>query len=332
MTCLTLGDLTSGYANNPVKADIDTAAAVEGYHGRTIVVGLVNNMPDAALEATEAQFRSLLQSAAGDLPIHLRLTYLPEIRRGEAATGHLNRHYCTLDTFLKEPPDAIIVTGTEPIASELSDEPYWHTFGQLVDWAEAHTVSSIWSCLAAHAAVQHLSDIRRHRLPHKCCGVFENQMLAAHLLTDGIASPLLTPHSRWNESPPEALSTAGYTIVSAGTLTGANIFIRQAGSSLMVFFQGHPEYEDTTLLKEYRRDIGRFLRGQQPRYPGMPQGYFAPGAIELLNDFRERAETQRDPRLMAEFPAGAQESLSNSWRSSAVALYANWLGLLRATP
>jgi homoserine O-succinyltransferase/O-acetyltransferase len=328
MTRLTLSDLMSGYAHNTVNADTDSTAAADGYHGPQIIVGLVNNMPDAALEATETQFRSLLQAAAGDLPVRLRLTYLPEIHRGEAATAHLNRHYCALDAFMQEPPDAIIVTGTEPIAAELSDEPYWRTFGQLVHWAEAHTASSIWSCLAAHAAVQHMSGIRRHRLPHKCCGVFENQMLAAHPLTEGISSPLLTPHSRWNESPPEALSMAGYTIVSAGAQTGANIFIRQAGSSFMVFFQGHPEYEGTTLLKEYRRDIGRFLRGQQPRYPDMPQGYFPPDAIELLNDFRERAVTLRDPRLMAEFPAGAQESLSNSWRSSAVALYANWLRAL----
>src|SRR2546429_8228110 len=33
----------------------------------------------------------------------------------------------------------------------------------------------------------------------------------------------------------------------------------------------YPEYEDTTLLKEYRRDVGRYLSGQQSYYPRLPQ-------------------------------------------------------------
>ena len=44
------------------------------------------------------------------------------------------------------------------------------------------------------------------------------------------------------------------------------MFVKQT-RSLFIFFQGHPEYEETTLLREYRRDVGRFLRGQQPHYP-----------------------------------------------------------------
>jgi homoserine O-succinyltransferase/O-acetyltransferase len=30
--------------------------------------------------------------------------------------------------------------------------------------------------------------------------------------------------------------------------------------SLFVLLQGHPEYDSATLLREYRRDVGRFLR------------------------------------------------------------------------
>jgi homoserine O-succinyltransferase len=316
----------------PIHTVTDSSAAPDVRHaGPAVVVGLVNNMPDAALEATEGQFSSLLQAAAGALPVRLRLTYLPQIPRGQAANERLGRHYWTLAALLEDPPDALIVTGAEPVAPELRDEPYWGAFLKLVEWAQRHTVSSIWSCLAAHAAVQHLSGIRRQRLPRKCCGVYEHSALAAHPLTRGIASPLLTPHSRWNDLPLEALGAAGYTILSAGTETGANIFARQVGRSLMVFLQGHPEYEHATLLKEYRRDIGRFVRGQQPEYPNLPHGYFPPRALELLGAFRERALMHRNPEVLADFPAAEmQESLNNTWRTSAVAIYANWLNVIQA--
>jgi homoserine O-succinyltransferase len=146
----------------------------------------------------------------------------------------------------------------------LSDEPYWERLRELLQWAQANTTSSIWSCLAAHAAVELLDGIRRRRLEQKRCGVFAHDTLPDQPLLKGISTPLHTPHSRWNELPVDALRDAGYSIVSASAASGADMFTKQAGS-LLVFFQGHPEYEDTTLLREYRRDVGRYLRGQQAR-------------------------------------------------------------------
>ena len=44
---------------------------------------------------------------------------------------------------------------------------------KLVDWAKDHTASTIWSCLAAHAAVLHSDGIERRALEHKLFGVFD---------------------------------------------------------------------------------------------------------------------------------------------------------------
>ena len=82
--------------------------------------------------------------------------------------------------------------------------------------------------------------------------------------------------------------------------------------SLMLFFQGHPEYEDTTLLKEYRRDVGRFLDGRQPHYPTVPRGYLPSAAVGLLEEFRQRAHAQRAPQLLKEFPFAAVASALGS--------------------
>ena len=295
-----------------------------------VVVGLVNNMPDAALEATETQFSGLLREAAGNRAVRLRFTSLPELPRGEQARSHIARSYWPLETLLEEAPDALIVTGTEPLAPGLRDEPYWRRLTALLDWAEAHTAASIWSCLAAHAAAEHFDGIARRRLPQKRCGVYSHSLLTGHALLEGVAAPLAMPHSRWNELPIEALRAAGYTVLSFSAETGADAFVRHE-RSLMLFFQGHPEYEDTTLLKEYRRDVGRFLNGQHSHYPTLPHGYFPTAAIAVLEEFRARACTRRAPELLTEFPfTAAALTLSNPWRPAAVAIYRNWLDFLAA--
>lgn len=294
-----------------------------------IVIGLVNNMPDAALEATEAQFARLLGAAADSTPVRLRLAFLPEVPRGSAGLEHLESHaYWPIDTLLRERVDALIVTGMEPVAAVLSDEPYWGRMGQLIEWAETNTTSTIWSCLAAHAAVEHLDGIRRRRLERKRCGVFAHATLENEPLLEGVGTPLYTPHSRWNELPVDALRNAGYTIVSSCAATGADMFIRQT-RSLFIFFQGHPEYEEATLLREYRRDVGRFLRGQQPHYPTLPHEYFSPAALDFLSAFEQRALAAPSADLLAEFPVNAiADTLRNTWGTGAARIYRNWLARL----
>jgi homoserine O-succinyltransferase/O-acetyltransferase len=295
-----------------------------------IVVGLVNNMPDSALESTEAQFSGLLEAAARAQRVRLRLTSFAELPRASEARARIARSYWPLETLLEEAPDALIVTGTEPIAPRLAEEPYWPRLAALLEFAEAHTTASIWSCLAAHAAAEHFDGIARRRLPEKRCGVFVHSLLEGHALLAGVAAPLAMPHSRWNELPLEELRAAGYVVLSHSPETGADAFVRHE-KSLMLFFQGHPEYEATTLLKEYRRDVGRFLSGQQAHYPTMPHGYLSTEASALLEEFRQRALGERAARLLEQFPfAAAAASLANSWRPAAVSLYRNWLNFIAA--
>jgi homoserine O-succinyltransferase/O-acetyltransferase len=297
----------------------------------SIVIGLVNNMPDPALESTEAQFSSLLLAAAGTArAVRLRFTSFPELARGPQARQHIARSYWPIETLLADAPDALIVTGTEPVAPRLPEEPYWPRLAALLDWADEHCIASVWSCLAAHAAVEHFDGITRRRLAEKRCGVYSHGLLAGHALLEGVAAPLPMPHSRWNELPIEALRAAGYAVLSFSPETGADAFVRHE-RSLMLFFQGHPEYEDTTLLKEYRRDVGRYLNGQQPHYPTMPQGYLSEEAATMLESFRERALARRAPELLGGFPfAAAAAVLANTWRPSAIAIYRNWLDFIAA--
>ena len=306
------------------------AAAGRRARNGGIVVGLVNNMPDAALQSTEAQFSGLLRAAAGTRRVQLRFTSFPELPRAAEARARIAGSYWPIEALLAEAPDALIVTGTEPIAPRLAEEPYWPRLTSLLDWADQKAVASIWSCLAAHAAVEHFDGITRRRLAQKRCGVYSHSLLAEHALLEGVAAPLPMPHSRWNELPVEALRAAGYAVLSFSHETGADAFVRHK-RSLMLFFQGHPEYEDTTLLKEYRRDVGRYLSGQQAHYPNLPHGYFSAEAGAVLEGFRDRALEHRAPELLGQFPfAVAAAALSNTWRPAAVAIYRNWLDFIAA--
>jgi homoserine O-succinyltransferase len=283
-------------------------------------------MPDPALEATEQQFSALLAAAAaGSRPVRLRFSSLPELPRGPDARARIDSSYWPLEELLAQRPDALIVTGTEPRTPVLEEEPYWQRLVRLIEWADEHTATAVWSCLAAHAVAQALHGVRRRRLAEKRFGVFEHQLQGEHPLLEGLRGPLLTPHSRWNELPVEALAAAGCNVLSSSAATGADLFV-QARRSLFVCFQGHPEYEPATLLKEYRRDVGRYLRGEHPAWPNLPHGYFSPEALQLIDGFRRRAEPARDPELLADFPMAALiAGLEARWRPGAVAIYRNWL-------
>jgi homoserine O-succinyltransferase/O-acetyltransferase len=317
--------------SGPILSSTALPGANPGARGtEPLTVALLNNMPDAALEATETQFGQLLRLAAGAHPVELRCVYLPEVPRGEVALERVRRTYWSIEELLRSSVDALIVTGLEPLARRLPDEPYWRRLCDVLDWAEARTHSSVWSCLAAHAAVHYLDGIERIRLERKRCGVFEHAIATRHPLLEGIAGPVAIPHSRWNDLPVEALKDAGYPLLTHSPETGADAFVKQR-RSLMLFMQGHPEYEAATLLREYRRDVGRFLRERQPHYPDLPQGYFSVRATQWLEEFRARALAERDAALLGAFPSSELEAeVAQPWRDPAIALYRNWMAHVRS--
>ncbi len=307
-----------------------SATAADCGHG--ITIGLVNNMPDTAWEATERQFLALVGAAAGKAPVRVQLFSITDLPRAEHVRGELAARYHDLSELLNTRLDGLIVTGTEPRAANLEDEPYWTSLAKLIDWARQNTASTIWSCLAAHAAVLHADGIERRPLTEKQFGVFDCDVVSAHPLTKGAGPRLPVPHSRWNGLPDEALASCGYRILTRSAAAGADMFVGPERNfhSLFLFLQGHPEYEAGTLLREYRRDVGRFLRGEQEHYPAMPQGYFNEEAAAIVDAFQARALGERRADLIADFPVRMLEAgLGVRWQRSAASVYEKWLDYLK---
>ncbi len=295
----------------------------------TIRIALINNMPDPALEDTEVQFYELLDSAAGDIPLSLKLYSLPELPHSDAGQKHLNDCYFEIEDLLNSRFDGVIMTGTEPRQPDLREEPYWPALTKVLEWAETHTASTVLSCLAAHAGVLYSDSVPRHRLSEKKFGVFEHKKVRDHALTNGAGNTMNIPHSRWNELRADELTARGYEILLQSAEAGVDLFVKKKRESLFVHFQGHPEYSTKTLLKEYRRDIKRFLKKERETYPGMPHGYFDAAATKLLSAFRESVAANPSEEFLAKFPeAAVAGTLRENWQTSAASVYRNWLEYL----
>ena len=297
---------------------------------KCIHVGLINNMPDGALEATERQFLKLLESAAGTVDVRLSLYALPEVPRTEVGRRRISRHYSNIENLWDSELDGLIVTGTEPKTSSLKEEPYWDSLTSVIDWAEHNTRSTIWSCLAAHAAVLHTDGITRLRRDEKLFGVFECAQASDHALTSGGYSNLRMPHSRWNDISEKELADCGYRVLLRSAEAGVDAFTRQ-GQSLFVFFQGHPEYEANTLLLEYRREVGRYLKRERATYPAMPSDYFDEDTRDALTALEHRLSGSG--ATLSDFPTSViEKKTTNTWQSVGACVYSNWLAYLCTQP
>ncbi|HXM23679.1 MAG TPA: homoserine O-succinyltransferase [Terriglobales bacterium] len=301
-------------------------AGGDGLRAECVEIALINNMPDAALEDTESQFFELLDAAVGDIAVRVKLYSLPGIPRSDRGQQHLSSFYLGIEDLLNSQFDGVIMTGTEPRQPNLRNEPYWPALVNVLDWAEHNTASTVLSCLAAHAGVLFSEGIERHALQDKQFGLFDYRKVCDHALTRGTADQVRFPHSRWNEVRENALTSCGYVVLTRSAEAGVDLFVKKKKGSLFVHFQGHPEYSARTLLKEYRRDIKRFLRRERETYPTMPHGYFDLAATRLLSDFRENALSRPREELLAAFPESCvADTLQNTWRSSAIFVYRNWL-------
>ncbi len=138
------------------------------------------------MRATELQFARLLKDASATLDVRLHLFSMAQIPRSEEAASRMEGFYADAATLPAAGLDALIVTGAEPRAGDMRREPYWDALTHLVDWAEIGTISTWFSCLAAHAAVLHLDNIERQPLAKKLSGVFAVEQLGDDTLLAGL--------------------------------------------------------------------------------------------------------------------------------------------------
>jgi homoserine O-succinyltransferase len=297
----------------------------------SVAIGLINNMGDEALKSTERQFGSLVSEAAGDVDVSLRIFALKSTRRSSRALDYINARYEPASAAMDGDLDGLIITGAQPQADRLTDEPYWEELAELIDWAKLHTTSTILSCLAAHAGVLHLDGVERRPLPEKCTGVFASAAETTHPLVGKQGRMRRVPHSRYNGLLRSELEQAGYVILTSSPGCGVDSFVKSFGSQF-VFLQGHPEYDANSLAREYRRDMDRYLRGETEMKPVMPRGYFGAEAETELRAMDRSAHGDRRPAQIEDISViDALAPAEPAWREAAIAFYRSWLEMMANT-
>ena len=225
-----------------------------------------------------------------------------------------------IEAFPDDDISALIVTGMEPSTNDLRDEPLWPRLASLHDWCERNCRPVIWSCLSAHAAVQHRGQIGRRRRDTKLSGIFQSARTAAdHPLLKDLPEHWNFPHSRHNDLPEDALTARGYTILSQAGAAGVDIFTRSDGTPFF-YFQGHPEYRPDTLLREFMRDTRRYLSGESKNPPALPTGYPESEVAHWL----ARQERAAGSQALADW------QLRTDWRQARRQLFKNWMGIAAA--
>jgi homoserine O-succinyltransferase len=212
----------------------------------------------------------LLDEASNGQEIQVRRFSMPGVPRGPETSVRIADQYLPFPSLFSSTPELLIVTGSNPIEVNIEDEPYWSDLVDVLSWARERVPTALLSCLSAHAATTIFDGVERTRLPEKRTGVFSHQVTQNHVLTSGMVSEVLLPHSRWNSVSSPSLKAAGYDIIIDSDVAGWTVASREQDGRQLVLVQGHPEYDPSSLLREYRRDAGRYVRGERDDEPCLP--------------------------------------------------------------
>lgn len=297
---------------------------------RELHIGVLNMMPDAALAATERQFFRLVGESNPIAQFYLHPFTLPELPRGEQARAHIAHYYDSFEQLREEGLDALIITGANVSHPELAQESFWKPLNTVVDWAVQNVTSVLCSCLATHAVMQFHHDMRRRPLPAKRWGVFPHRVLEPHHpLVNDVNTQFDVPHSRFNDISRQQFEAAGLRVLVESEVAGVHLAVSADGMRV-VYFQGHPEYDTVSLLKEYKREALRYAAGERADYPPFPVHYFKPRERAILDEYRGRLERarERDEEAPA-FPESLVAArIDNTWHDTAEGIVGNWIGLV----
>ncbi len=295
---------------------------------RELHIGLLNMMPDKALEATERQFLRLVGESNPIAQFYVHLFTLPELERGEKARVHIDRHYLSFEQLSKEGLDALIITGANVVGSELADQPFWFPLKEVIEWAGTNVTSTLCSCLATHAVLQFRYGQKRIRQPEKIWGVFPHKVVdPGHPLVNDCNTRFYVPHSRWNAVTREHFDAAGLRVLVESDEVGIHLATSADGLQF-VFFQGHPEYDTVSLLKEYKREVFRYAGSEIDEYPPFPKSYFKPRERAILEEYLGLVDkTLEKGTVIPPFPDDLIiPRLDNIWHDTGEAIVGNWIG------
>lgn len=256
---------------------------------RPLRIAILNLMP--LKEDTEVQILRSLSNT----PLQVDITFLSTgtYVGKNTASSHLDQFYLTFDDIKHLKFDGLIITGAPVEQMEFEEVTYWEELKTIMEWSKTNVTSTFHICWGAQAGLYYHYGIPKISLEEKLFGVYKHHVLNRKIpLIRGFDDVFYAPHSRYTTvSKEEILKKPELTVLAESKEAGVFIVIAKDGRQ--VFVTGHPEYDRTTLDKEYKRDVDKGLDID------LPENYYTDGLTYVR------------PEL--------------TWRSHANALYTNWL-------
>ena len=276
-------------------------------------IGFLNMLMDAALTATERQFLRLL-AVRDDIAVRVSPFSLPGLPRDAVSSAHMDAHYDSFETVRDAGLDAIVVTGINVADPRLENLTYLDEIFEVLDWAGAELKSSLYSCLATHAVMQFRYGRRRSPMKRKLWGVYPHRVVdPEHPLCAGLPAVLDVPQSRWNDISRDQYASAGLRVLIEERGGCVNMACSEDGLK-EIHFQGHPEYDAVSLLKEYKRELRLHAEGTRADRPPLPENILPPCGAEVL---------------ASGGPETLEPSMRETWLDGTRLIFGNWLGMLR---
>lgn len=261
---------------------------------RPLRLALLNLMPDKI--RTETQLARLV----GSTPLQVEITLLKTAtyKPRHTSEDHLLSFYHTWDEVKAQKFDGLIVTGAPIETLPFKDVDYWEELTQIFDWATDHVFSTFYICWGAQAALHHFYGVPKYELPQKRFGVFEHSVLYANTnLLRGFTDRFLVPVSRHTEVRREDIpELPGLHVLAESPDSGVCLVEDQPRRAIFMF--NHLEYDTSTLMEEYDRDVAAGIPIAVPR-----------------NYYPDDDPTQQPQNL---------------WRSNAHLLFWNWMAAVYA--
>ena len=190
-------------------------------------------------------------------------------RAARTAQTHIDKYYEPFEKLSEEGLDALIITGANVAHPDLAQEPFWDPLIGVIDWALENVTSVLCSCLATHAVMQFHHGQKRRPLPAKRWGVFPHRVMKPrHPLVNDVNTLFDVPHSRFNDISRAQFEAAGLHVLVESEPAGVHLAVSPDGLRV-VYFQGHPEYDTVSLLKEYKREVTALRRGRARGLPAV---------------------------------------------------------------
>ncbi|QQS51305.1 MAG: homoserine O-succinyltransferase [Bacteroidota bacterium] len=265
---------------------------------RPLRLVLLNLMPLKI--KTETHILRLLSNTP--LQVEIVLLHTREHISKNTPLEHLKAFYKSFDEIKDQKYDGLIVTGAPVEQLDFEQVDYWDEIKRVMDWSLSNVTSSLFICWGAQAGLYHFYKVPKYPLKEKMFGVFDHTLYNRHIpLIRGFDEVFQAPHSRHTEiRRNDIIGIGDLEIISESNEAGVYIVMEKTGRQ--IFVTGHSEYDPSTLLEEYQRDLARGLDIQ------VPKNYFP-------ND-----DPTQPPRVR--------------WRSHANLLFSNWLNyyVYQATP